>query len=135
MRKHFQYILFFLSILIVYELYLIISFKYIDIQKDLIISGTENDIEDRKILLQTKKDYFAYINTNAYKDKIAKSSQNRKNPWEDVIFVVTKEESEQYKKLDIQKQMYSEKDVKKPTYWMSNWQKWIFYVFNKDIRD
>lgn len=135
MRKHFQYILFFLSILIVYELYLIISFKYIDIQKDLIITGTEKNIENKKILLKTKKEYFAYINTNAYKDKIAKSSQNRKNPWEEVIFVVTKEESEQYKELDVQKQMYGEKDIKKPTYWMSNRQKWVFYVLNKDIRD
>jgi len=80
MRKHFQYILFFLSILIVYELYLIISFKYVDIQKDLIITNTQKDIIDRKEILQNKKDYFAYINTNAYKDKIAKSSQNKKNP-------------------------------------------------------
>jgi len=80
MRKNFQYILFFLSLLIVYELYLIISFKYIDIQKDLMITNIQNEIITRKDILQNKKDYFAYINTNAYKDKIAKSSQNRKNP-------------------------------------------------------
>jgi len=33
-----------------------------------------------------------------------------------VVFVVTKEEAEQYKKLDVQKQMYSEKEIKSPTY-------------------
>lgn len=99
------------------------------------ITNIQKDIVTRQDVLQTKKDYFAYINTNAYKDKIAKSSQNKKNPWEDVVFIVTKEEAEQYQKIDIQKQMYSEKEIKSPTFWMSNWQKWMYYVFKKDIRD
>lgn len=135
MRTRFQYILFLLSILIVYELYLIISFKYIDIQKDLIIVNTQLDINNRKIFLQNKKDYFAYVNTNAYKDKVAKTSQNKKNPWENAIFVVTKEQADQYKKIDIEEQINSEKETRWPTYLMSNPQKWIFYVFKIDIRD
>jgi hypothetical protein len=48
---------------------------------------------------------------------------------------VTKEELEQYKKIDAQAQMNSEKDVKGPTYGMSNWQKWVYYVLNRDIRE
>jgi hypothetical protein len=135
MRKQYQYILVFLSIVIVYELYLIVSFKYVDIQKDFIINGVEQDISKVKAVIENKKDYFAYINTIAYKDKIAKSSQNKKNPGEDVIFVVTKDEVEQYKKIDVQKDMYSEKAIRTATYGMSNWQKWIYYIFKVDIRD
>lgn len=52
-----------------------------------------------------------------------------------MVFIVTKEEAEQYKKIDVQNQMYMEKEIKSPTYGMSNWQKWIFYIFKKDIRD
>ncbi len=135
MRKHFQYILVFLSLVIVYELYLIFSFKYVDIQKDMIIENVESDINKLKSSIELKKQKLAYINTLAYKDKIAKSSQNKKNPWEDVVFIVSKEEAEQYKKIDVQTQIYSEKEIKSPTYGMSNWQKWVFYVLKKDIRD
>ncbi|EKE27318.1 MAG: hypothetical protein ACD_3C00225G0021 [uncultured bacterium (gcode 4)] len=135
MRKHFQYILVWLSLIILYILYLIFSFKYIDIQKDLTINGIEHDIWKRKITIESKKDYLSYINTLAYKDKTAKSSQNKKNPWEDVVFIVTKDELEQYKKLDVQAQMNTKRDVKWPTYWMSNWQKWFYHIFKEDIRD
>lgn len=135
MRKQYQYILVWLSMLIVYMLYLIFSYKYIDIQKDLLITQTEQDIVDRKEVLYEKENYFAYINTNAYKDKVAKTSQNKKNPWEEVVYIVTKDEVDQYKKIETQVQIYSEKEAIKPTYWMSNWQKWIYYIFNTDIRN
>lgn len=135
MRKHYQYILVFLSIILVYELYLIFSFKYIDIQKDLVIENVETDITKSKWSIEEKKNYLSYINTTAYKDKVAKSSQNKKNPWEEVVFIVTKEEAEQYKKIDVKSQIYADKDVKSPTYWMSNWQKWYYYIFKIDVRD
>ena len=80
MRKRYQYILFILIIVIIYELYLIFSFKYIDIQKDSVISMTQNEIASQKSILDEKKKYFDYINSAAYKDKVAKSSQNKKNP-------------------------------------------------------
>lgn len=134
MRKHYQYILVWLSLLIVYLLYLIFSYKYIDIQKDYLINQTNNDILSRKENLIEKEKKYAYINTNAYKDKIAKNSQNKKNPWEDVVYIVTKDEVDQYKKIETQDQIYTEKEPIKPTYWMSNFQKWIYYIFNTDIR-
>jgi hypothetical protein len=80
MRKKYQYILFTLIIIIVYELYLIFSFKYIDIQKDSIIVLTQKEIEQRQKDLAQKKKYFDYVNSQAYKDKVIKTSQNKKNP-------------------------------------------------------
>ncbi|MDD2486989.1 MAG: hypothetical protein PHS92_01305 [Candidatus Gracilibacteria bacterium] len=135
MRKRYQYILSILIIVIIYELYLIFSFKYIDIQKDSIITSTEDRIVKSKEKLEEKKKYFDYINSSAYKDKIAKSSQNKKNPGEDVTFIVTKEEIDQYKKIDVNTQMFQVQEQKGPTYGMSNPQKWIYYIFKFDIRD
>ena len=61
-------------------LYLILTYKYSDIQKDYQITQTNKDIWVKKESLLEKESHFAYINTNAYKDKVAKNSQNKKNP-------------------------------------------------------
>ncbi|MCK9272375.1 hypothetical protein M0P65_02400 [Candidatus Gracilibacteria bacterium] len=135
MRKKYQYILFTLIIIIVYELYLIFSFKYIDIQKDSIIVLTQKEIEQRQKDLAQKKKYFDYVNSQAYKDKVIKTSQNKKNPGEEVVFVVTKEDADLYKKIDVDKQIYQQNEAKSPTYNMSNRQKWIYYIFKVDLND
>jgi ABC-type maltose transport system permease subunit len=79
MKKHYQYIIFLLILIIIYELYLIFSFKYKDIEKDSIITKTQVEIEQYKQNIQERRNYFNYVNTSAYKDQIAKSSQNKKN--------------------------------------------------------
>lgn len=135
MKRQYRYILVVLIGIILYELYLVFSFKYVDIQKDMIINETQKFIESKKAEIKAKNAYFAYINTIAYRDKIAKTSQNMKNPWEELIAIVSKEDVEQYKKIDIQKQMLSEKEVKSPTYSMTNWQKWIYMIFKKDLTE
>lgn len=135
MRKKYQYILFTLIIIIVYELYLIFSFKYVDIQKDSIIVLTQKEILQRQKDLTQKKKYFDYVNSLAYKDKVIKSSQNKKNPWEDVFFVVTKEDADLYKKINVEKQIYQQNETRWPTYNMSNRQKWIYLIFKVDLND
>ncbi len=135
MKKRYQYILIALIVIIIYELYLIFSFKYIDIQKDSIITSSEEEISKKKLSLENKKKYFDYINSLAYKDKIAKSSQNKKNIWEEVVFIVSKEEIDQYKKIDIDKQIYAREERRSPTFWMSDWQKWVYHIFKIDPRD
>ncbi|HBY74429.1 TPA: hypothetical protein DEG21_00630 [Patescibacteria group bacterium] len=59
---------------------MIFSFKYIDIQKDSIIVSTQKEIAQRQKDLAQKKKYFDYVNSLAYKDKVIKTSQNKKNP-------------------------------------------------------
>ncbi|EKD65793.1 MAG: hypothetical protein ACD_49C00085G0008 [uncultured bacterium (gcode 4)] len=135
MRKKYQYILFTLIIVIVYELYLIFSFKYIDIQKDSIIVSTQKEIAQRQKDLAQKKKYFDYVNSLAYKDKVIKTSQNKKNPWEEVVFVVTKEDADLYKKIDVEKQIYQQNEARSLTYNMSNWQKWVYYIFRVNLTD
>jgi biopolymer transport protein ExbD len=116
MKKKFQYIVFVLIIIIIYELYLIFSFKYIDLEKDSIILKHKEEIKNTKIYIEKNKDYFAYINTNSYKDYIAKSAQNKKNQEEDVIFIISKEDSINYKEIDTKKQIVYETEVKKETH-------------------
>ena len=135
MRKKYQSILLTLIIIIVYELYLIFSFKYIDIQKDSIIVSNQKEIELRQKDLAGKKKYFDYVNSLAYKDKVIKTSQNKKNPGEEVVFVVTKEDADLYKKIDVEKQIYQQNETRWPTYNMSNWQKWIYFIFKVDLSE
>ncbi len=135
MKKHYQYIIFILILVAIYELYLIFSFKYVDIEKDYIITNYQLEIAKSKKDIQEKKDYFAYINTAAYKDKIAKLSQNKKNPEEEVIFLVSKDEIDVYSKLEDTVQKFDAYKEELETFGMTNWQKWIYYVFGVDVRD
>jgi len=86
-------------------------------------------------VISEKRDYLAHINTNAFLDKTSKTSQNRKNPGEEVVFLVSKEDVEAYKKIDIERQMLGTEKTVSATQWMSNPQKWIYYIFRIDVRD
>lgn len=105
MKKRYQYILFFLLVLIVYEVYLVVLYKYKDFQINSYLSYivTENGKIEESI--EQKKERLAYVKTNAFLDKIAKTSQNKKNPGEEVVVLVTDEEVEEYKRIDTSKQM------------------------------
>ena len=86
--------------------------------------------------INKKKEQLAYVQTNAFLDKIAKTSQNKKNPGEEVIVLVTNEEVEEYKRIDTNKQMIG--DIKREssrTIGMTNGQKWIYYIFHIDTRN
>ena len=80
MKKRYQYILFCLILLIVYEVYLVVLYKYKDFQINSYLSDilTENETIEQSI--EEKKEHLAYVKTNAFLDKIAKTSQNKKNP-------------------------------------------------------
>lgn len=80
MKKRYQYILFCLLILIVYEVYLVVLYKYKDFQINSYLSyiiAENGKIEES---IEQKKERLAYVKTNAFLDKIAKTSQNKKNP-------------------------------------------------------
>lgn len=136
MKKRYQYILFCLLLLILYEVYLVVLYKYKDFQINsylLSITGENKKIEES---IEQKKEYLAYARTNAFLDKIAKTSQNKKNPGEEVVVLVTDEEVEEYKRIDTNKQMVGGvgKEVLK-TVGMTNGEKWVYYIFHTDMRN
>ena len=92
---------------------------------------TENSrISDR---IDLKKDYYASVQTNAYIDRVMKSSQNRKNPGESAIFLVDEKEVADYKKLETDT-VISERKTPSKTFGMTNREKWGFYLFGVDTR-
>lgn len=136
MKKRYQYILSCLLVLIVYEVYLVVLYKYKDFQINSYLSyiTTENGKIEESI--GQKKERLAYVKTNAFLDKIAKTSQNKKNPGEEVIVLVTNEEVEEYKRIDTNKQMIGGiKQEASLTLGMTNGEKWIYYIFHTDLRN
>lgn len=136
MKKHYQYILFLLLILIVYEVYLVVLYKYKDFQINSYLSYITMENEKIEESIEQKKQHLAYVKTNAFLDKIAKTSQNQRNPGEEVIVLVTNEEVEEYKRIDTNKQMIGgiKQEVSK-TLGMTNGEKWIYYIFHTDLRN
>jgi hypothetical protein len=80
MKKRYQYILFILLVLIVYEVYLVVLYKYKDFQINSYLSYITTDNGRIEESIEKKKEHLAYVKTNAFLDKIAKTSQNKKNP-------------------------------------------------------
>ena len=135
MRIKSQYILFALILMVVYLIYLIVLYKYRDFQVNSYIDSLLGENTKLEQTIEEKKDYLAHINTNAFLDKVAKTSQNRKNPGEDVVFLVSKDDVEAYKKIDVEKQMMGNDKTVSPTQGMSNYEKWIYFIFKVDLRD
>ncbi|MDD2916911.1 MAG: hypothetical protein PHH70_03665 [Candidatus Gracilibacteria bacterium] len=136
MKKRYQYILFCLLILIIYEMYLIVLYKYKDFQINSYLSYITNDNTKIGESIEQKKERLAYVKTNAFLDQIAKTSQNKKNPGEEAVVFVTNQEVEEYKKIDTNKQMIGgTKQEVSPTLGMTNGEKWIYYVFHTDMRN
>lgn len=136
MKKRYQYILFVLLVLIVYEIYLVVLYKYKDFQINSYLSYITADNGKIEGSIEKKKEHLAYVKTNAFLDKIAKTSQNRKNPGEEVIVLVTDEEVEEYKRIDTNKQMIGGiRQEASKTIGMTNGEKWVYYIFHTDLRN
>jgi len=136
MKKRYQYILFCLLLLIVYESYLVVLYKYKDFQINSYLSYITGENEKIEESIEKKKEHLAYVKTNAFLDKIAKTSQNKKNPGEEVIVLVTDEEVEEYKRIDTSKQMIGGGGQKiSKTAGMTNGEKWMYYIFDASRAD
>lgn len=129
LRTHFLYILIGLVFFIIYELYLIGFYKYQDFQINNHVASlntTNSAIEkrnDKKDLLNT------YIRTKAYQSMVAKATQNKKLPGEEVINIVEESDVEGNAPIDVRQVIY---DVRKsedsPMKGMSNPEKWWYII-------
>lgn len=136
MKKRYQYILFCLLILIIYEVYLVVLYKYRDFQINSYLSYITAENGKTEESIEKKKERLAFVKTNAFLDRVAKTSQNKKNPGEEVVALVTNEEAEEYKRIDTNKQMIgSAKQEVSRTAGMTNQEKWVYYIFHIDLRN
>lgn len=136
MKKRYQYILFCLLLLIIYEVYLVVLYKYKDFQINSYLSYITGENIKTEESIARKKERLAYVKTNAFLDRVAKESQNKKNPGEEAVVLVSNEEAEEYKRIDTNKQMIgSPREEVSKTLGMTNGEKWIYYIFHIDIRN
>ena len=129
-----QYILAILLFVILYEVYLVVYYKYEDFRVNTYMQSLEGENERTLDRIRRKKEYFASVQTNAYIDRIMKSSQNRKNPGEDPLFLVDQKEVAGYNKLDTNALIVNTIRPNSVTYGMNNREKWAYYLFGIDDR-
>lgn len=132
MYNRFHIILGVFIFLIIYLLYQIIAFKVDQFRTDNFTSTiiAKNDELDKRI--KSKEATEQYVYTNAYKTQVAKATQNKNMPGEEIINVISKEDLDGNKQIDSQA-VFAEANKKiqvDPTLKMSNPEKWQ-YLFQK----
>ena len=126
----FIYILIILIATILYELYLIGFYKYQDFQTNAYIESLER--LNRGITLRNtdKENMNLYIRTKAYQSFVAKATQNKKLPWEEVVNVVDESLVKGSEKVDVNDMIFQiHKEEQSPTKNMKNPEKWL-YIFS-----
>ena len=131
-----KYIFVFLIFLMLYLLYSILDLKYETYKENKI---KEKIIYENKILLEKtkkiKEKEIPYRRTKAFEDKLAKQTSKYKNPWEDFFLIVEEKSYEKYHKPLIE-EIKQEKIKEEKIYdTMTIYEKWIYFIFNKDIRE
>jgi hypothetical protein len=84
-----------------------------------------------------KSAYLKYIQTMAYRTRIAKAIDRKKNPGEVLYTIIHKDTKENIPgKIDVLQEVLREEstDKKSITQNMTNPQKWIYYIFKLDTR-
>lgn len=129
MNLRYQYILSALILAIVYEISLIAVYKYRDFQINSYIGSLMFENQKIEATIERKKEYLAYVRTNAYLDRVAKSSQNRKNPGEEAVFLVNEKDLKDSERIDVNRTIVRSAVKVSKTAGMSNREKWMYYAF------
>lgn len=129
MYSKFHYILIGLIIVVVYLIYLIGYYKIQDYETDSFTNTLVTQSENIQKRNGEKEFFTTLIRTPAYQVLVAKSTQNKKLPAEEVINIVTEEEVGG--NIDIDPQVVLSQTIKEindPTRGMSNPEKWLWLL-------
>lgn len=134
MSSHFRYILVALIFFLIYEAYLIGYYEFQQYQTNNYVDSLEDinlQIAERN---ERKKELTIYIRTPAYQSFVAKATQNKKLPWEDVTNIVDEANLRANENIDVNEIITSiQKQEASPTKNMTNPEKWE-YIF-RNMRD
>ncbi|MDD5212998.1 MAG: hypothetical protein PHG82_01030 [Candidatus Gracilibacteria bacterium] len=135
MRK--QYIFFVLIVVMLYLMYLIVSYKY---KEYLINSNIEYlNIENTKISshIDNYKRTLDYLNTESYKNKVLKEEQGMKNKGEKVVYITSESQYTKFIKTTEKQVADTDEEATQTNIYdnMTNFEKWIYFIFKKDIRE
>jgi hypothetical protein len=133
MKKE-QYIFLILIAIILYLLYLIIDYKYKEYKINNHIEVIENNNTKMTENITYYKDQLEYINTKAYKNKVLKEEQSMKNKGEVVIFITNEDKYNRFSKDEVSESTPVVQPERKIQDSMDIFEKWMYFLFNKDIR-
>ena len=133
-KKYYTFII--LILLLLFLLYNIVSHKH----KEYTISKHINSISllNTQIKENIKKaeEIIQYKKSKAYKNKVLKEDKWLKNNWEIVVYITTEDKYNKYISpaiIDTEILKIEEKKSSE-TYWMTIYQKWMWYFFKEDLR-
>ncbi len=130
-----QYLFLLLVCVILYLSYLIVSYKYKEYQINTRIWFLEETNETLAQEIRKNKETLEYFNTKAYKNKVLKKEQSMKNKWEKVIFITNEEIFQTFTQEEVVLSFESIQDIQPNIYdSMTNYQKWMYFLFQTDIR-
>lgn len=134
MKKE-QYVFLILIVVIVYLLYLILDYKYKEYKINSHIEIIENTNEKMTKQIADNKEKLEYINTKAYKNKVLKEEQAMKNKAEVVIFITNEDKYNKFSKENVEEipTTVNKQEIKIQDT-MEVKEKWIYFLFKKDIR-
>ncbi len=131
MKKEYLFLIF--IVIILYLLYLTLDYKYKEykINNHIELINMNNEVMSKTI--NDNKEILEYINTNAYKNKVLKEEQSMKNKWEGIIFIINEDKYNKFSKDVVikNKEINDKKEVQDS---MEIYEKWIYFLFKKDIR-
>lgn len=117
--------------IVVYLIYLIGYYKVQEFWTDTFINSVRLSNEKIRLQNEEKKFLASYIRTRAYVSQVAKATQNKKLPGEEVINIVTEEEIKGNAEVDTHDVILrTREEVNDPTKNMTNPEKWWHLVTN-----
>ncbi len=137
MKKRYTFIV--LLCIMLYLLYLILSYKYTEYR---IFHYVQELTKLNEVYLEKISDAREVLenkNTKAYKNKVLKSQQSLRNPGEEVVSFISEEKYNKY----TQEIENNPNQISQPTnlldeesliQTMSIYEKWVYLIFGKDIR-
>lgn len=129
MYSRFHYILIGLITVVVYLIYLIGYYKVQEYETDSFTNMLKNQSENVEKRNEEKEFLASLIRTPAYETLVAKSTQNKKLPWEEVINIVTEEEINGNADIDTRTVISDTLKTKNdPTKDMTNPEKWLYVI-------
>lgn len=131
-----QYIFLIMIGAILYIFYLIITFSYKEYKISSDIEYLTQLNESIKNKIELADSIIQYKQSKAYKNKILKSEQSFKNKWETVVYLTTEKKYNTFtqKVWDTQEVFEQEEEENDITSSMTIFQKWMYFLFQKDIR-
>jgi hypothetical protein len=134
MAHHFRYILAALIFFLIYEVYLVGYYEFQQYQTNAYVESLEKmnrEIAERN---ESKQKLTAYIRTPAYQSFVAKATQNKKLPGEEVTNIVDEENFRSNVDMNVNEIINTvQKEEASPMRDMSNPEKWEYMLRN--LRD